>query len=178
MERTTPGFVLFPMSSLQYQRQFDKVFPSIPKRGLPFRGDSCRIDDKHNGLFLGVLEVIASYDSTLKGHLDKVRLSQEDNTRQQVHYLSPQSQNEFIKECSEKVLAKIKLEISDAKYYAMILDSTPDASHKEQTTFILRYVSAVPRIADTVRVFEIQERFMTFMDFSQKKGEDIARGMH
>ena len=128
----------------------------------------------HKGLFLGVLEVIASYDSTLKGHLDKVRLSQEDNTRQQVHYLSPQSQNEFIKECSEKVLAKIKLEISDVKYYAMILGSTPDASHKEQTTFILRYVSAVPRIADTVRVFEIQERFMTFMDFSQKKG----LGMH
>ena len=57
-----------------------------------------------------------------------------------------------------------KLEIRDAKYYAVILDSTPDASHKEQTTFILRYVSAVPRIADTVRVFEIQERFMTFMD--------------
>ena len=115
-------------------------------RGLPFRGDSCRIGDKHNGLFLGVLEVIASYDSTLKGNLDKVRLSQEDNTRQQVHYLSPKSQNEFIKECCEKVLAKIKLEISDAKYYAVILDSTPDASHKEQTTFILRYVSAVPRI--------------------------------
>ena len=72
----------------------------LSERGLPFRGDSCRIGDKHNGLFLGVLEVIASYDSTLKGHLDKVRLSQED---------------EFIKECSEKVLAKIKLEISDAK---------------------------------------------------------------
>ena len=140
----------------------------LSERGLPFRGDSCRIGDKHNGLFLGVLEVIASYDSTLKGHLDKVRLSQEDNTRQQVHYLSPKSQNEFIKECSEKVLAKIKLEISDAKYYAVILDSTPDASHKEQTTFILRYVSAVPRIPDTVRVFEIQERFMTFMDVSSE----------
>ena len=97
-----------------------------------------------------------------------MRLSQEDNTRQQVHYLSSKSQNEFIKECSEKVLAKIKLEISDAKYYAVILDSTPDASHKEQTTFILRYVSAVPRIADTVRVFEIQERFMTFMDVSSE----------
>ena len=61
----------------------------LSERGLPFRGDSCRIGDKHNGLFPGVLQVIASYDSTLKGHLDKVRLSQEDNTRQQVHYLSP-----------------------------------------------------------------------------------------
>ena len=140
----------------------------LSERGLPFRRDPCRIGNKHNGLFLGVLEVIASYDSTLKGHIDYMRLSQEDNTRQQVHYLSPKSQNEFIKECSEKVLAKIKLEISDAKYYAVILDSTPDASHKEQTTFILRYVSAVPRIADTVRVFEIQESFKTFMDVSSE----------
>ena len=82
----------------------------MSERGLLFRGDSCKIGDKHNGLFIGVLKVIACYDSTLKGHLDKVRLSQEDNKRQQVHYLSPLSQNKFIKECSEKVLAKIKLE--------------------------------------------------------------------
>eukprot|EP00731_Ephydatia_muelleri_P006012 Em0003g260a len=150
-----------------FEKADTRSFLSVRKRSPFQRRLMYRIGDKHNGLFIGVLEVIASYDSTLKGHLDKVRLSQEDNTR----YLSPQSQNEFIKECSEKVLANIKLEISDAKYYAMILDSTPDASHKEQTTFILRYVSAVPRIADIVRVFEIQERFM---DFSQKKGEDIA----
>ena len=149
----------------------------LSERGLPFRGNSCKIGDKHNGLFLGIIEVIACYDSTLKGHLEKVRLSQEDNKRQQVHYLSPQSQNEFIKECSEKVLTKIKLEISNAKYYSIILDSTPDASHKEQTTFILRYVSAFHRTADTVRVYDIQERFMTFMDFSQKKGEDSQNGI-
>lgn len=146
----------------------------LSERGLPFRGDSCKIGDKHNGLFLGILEVIACYDSTLKGHLEKVLLSQEDNRREQVHYLSPQSQNEFIKECSEKVLTKIKLEVSDAKYYSIILDSTPDASHKEQTTFILRYVSACHGMTDADRVYDIQERFMTFMDFSQKKGEDIA----
>ena len=114
-----------------FEKTDTRSFLSVRKRS-PFQRRLSRIGDKHNGLFLGVLEVIASYDSTLKGHLDKVRLSQEDNTRQQVHYLSPQSQNEFIKECSEKVLAKIKLEISDAKYYAMILDSTPDASHKDR----------------------------------------------
>ena len=101
-------------------------------------------------------------------------MSQEDDRREQVHYLSPQSQNEFIKECSEKVLNTIKAEVSNAKYYSIILDSTPDASHKEQTTFILRYVSASHRMTDTDHVYDIQERFMTFMNFSQKKGEDIA----
>ena len=149
----------------------------LSERGLPFRGDSCKIRDKHNGLFIGVLEVIAGYDSTLKGHLDKVPLSQEDNKRQQVHYLSPQSQNECIKECSEKVLATIKLEVSDAKYYSIILESTPDMRRirNRLRSFCMRYVSAVPRMADTVRVYDIQERFMTFMDFSQKKGEDITQ---
>ena len=83
----------------------------LSERGLPFRGDSCRIGDKHNGLFLGVLEVIASYDSTLKGHLDNMRLSQEDNTRQQVHYLSPKSQNEFIKSAVRKYWLKSNLKL-------------------------------------------------------------------
>jgi len=105
----------------------------LSERGLPFRGDSCKIGDKHNGLFLGILEVIACYDSTLKGHLEKVLLSQEDNRREQVHYLSPQSQNEFIKECSEKVLTKIKLEVSDAKYYSIILDSIYTRCVKQPT---------------------------------------------
>ena len=121
-----------------------------------------------------MLEVTARYDGILRGHTEKVRLSQEHNRREQVHYLSPGSQNEFINVCSEKEFNKIKHEVSDAKYYSLILDSTPDASHREQTTVILRYLSATIRTIDSICVYQVQERFITFMDFSKKKGEDIA----
>ena len=59
-----------------------------------FQKDVCHsaeTRDKHNGHFLGVLEVTACYDSILKGHLEKVRLSQEDS-KFMSSYLSPQSQ--------------------------------------------------------------------------------------
>ena len=103
----------------------------LVKRGLPFRGDCKVIGDKCNRLFLGILEVITRYEHVLNAHLTKVRQSQDCEKRElQVHYLSYQSQNEFIHEYSEIVKEKILSEIKESKYYSIILDSTPDSSHK------------------------------------------------
>src|SRR6218665_155191 len=146
----------------------------LAERGLPFRGDSLLIGHKSNGLFLGMLEVIAKYDSILNSHLEKVRQSQVDERREQVHYLSPESQNEFIQACSEKLQVKILCEISEAKYFSIMLDSKPDASHTEQTTLIIRYVGATEQSCNET-IHDVQERFLTFHDFAQKKGEDIAK---
>ena len=146
----------------------------LAERGLPFRGDSEVIGDKSNGLFLGLLEVIARYDPVLKAHLAKVRQSQLSEKREQVHYLSPQSQNEFIFECSEILKGKILNEINESKYYSIIIDSTPDTSHKEQTAFIFRYLREAKKDSVSYRVFGIEERFLAFVDFVKKKGEDIA----
>jgi hypothetical protein len=66
--------------------------------------------------------------------------SQEKKERLQVHYLSPETQKEFVKECSVAVKAVILDERQEAKYYAILIDATPDSAHKEQETFILRYV--------------------------------------
>ena len=57
----------------------------------------------------------------------------------QAHYLSADSQNEFINVCGDVVRNVILQERASAKYYAIILDSTPDVSHVEQTTSIIRY---------------------------------------
>ena len=59
--------------------------------------------------------------------------------RLKVHYLSNNSQNEFIAKCSDLV-KHVMEERHSAKYYAIIADSTTDLSHYEQTTFILRYL--------------------------------------
>ena len=56
-----------------------------------------------------------------------------------------------------------------AKYYAIIVDSTPDSSHVKQTTFLLRYP-----VRHESR-FEIVERFLKFIDCSDKTGSKIAQ---
>eukprot|EP00112_Aurelia_sp_Birch-Aquarium-sp1_P025206 Seg827.5 transcript_id=Seg827.5/GoldUCD/mRNA.D3Y31 product="hypothetical protein" protein_id=Seg827.5/GoldUCD/D3Y31 len=49
-----------------------------------------------------------------------------------------------------------------------MVDGTPDSSHTEQTTFILRYLK---RDGDA---FSVQERFMVFADCCNKTGVEIA----
>ena len=140
----------------------------LGERGLAFRGSSNRLDDPDNGNFLGILELLAHYDPVLKQHLDNVRESQKSKRRLQVSYLSVETQNEFIILCGQLVTDKILQELKEAKYYAIIVDSTPDTSHTEQTTIILRMV-----IFDGTK-FVVKERFLQFSDCSKKTGEAIT----
>ena len=55
-----------------------------------------------------------------------------------------------------------------ANYYVIIVDFTADLSHVEQTTFLLRYL--VPHKSR----FEIVERFLKFVDCSDKRRSKIA----
>ena len=140
----------------------------LGERGLAFRGSSQRVGDSDNGNFLGLIELLSHWDPILKEHVLKVEESQKNGDRLQVHYLSPASQNEFIKECSDLVEQRIMEERQLAKYYAIIVDSTPDSSHVEQTTFLLRY------LVRHKSHFEIVERFLKFVDCSGKTGSNIA----
>ena len=81
-------------------------------------------------------------------------MHQDQQSRMQVHYLSWSSQNEFIAESGKLVCDAIVEEVKSAFYYSIIVDGTPDVSHTEQITFILRYAH---RTQDNVR--EIKERF-------------------
>ena len=55
------------------------------------------------------------------------------------------------------------------KYFAVIVDATPDSSHIKQTTFLLRYL----HIRNDI--YEVQERFLMFADGSSKRGIKIAQ---
>ena len=123
---------------------------------------SHRIGDCENGNFLGIIELLSKYDPLLAEHVKRVRESQESHKRIQVHYLSTRTQNEFIELCGEFVQMKILDEIRNAKYYSIIVDATPDYSHKEQTTIIIRYV----KIVDS-STFSIEERFILFDNFKE-----------
>ena len=83
------------------------------------------------------------------------------------HYLSHHIQNEFINICSSVVKSKISEERSEAKYYSIMVDATPDVSHDEQHSFVIRYLSLC------VNKCEVKERFLGFLLDTSKTGEDI-----
>ena len=139
----------------------------LGERGLAFMGLSQRIGDPHNGNFLGIIELVSRYDPVLQLHVNKMGEAQRQGNRVPVHYLSSDSQNEFIAACAGQVQAKILYNLKEAKYYSMIVDATQDSAHMEQTTFILRYVS-LPKDGTS---YEIHE---TFVDCNKKTGSDIA----
>ena len=75
----------------------------LGQRGLAFCGSSLRIGDVDNGNFLGLLELVAHYDPIVEEHVTKVKVAQQKGERLQAHYLSPESQNEFISLCAARV---------------------------------------------------------------------------
>jgi hypothetical protein len=63
------------------------------------------------------------------------------NTWQECYIdLGNQIQNQLIDLLSCKVKSTILEMIRTLKYFSVILDCTPDASHKEQISVVLRYV--------------------------------------
>ena len=63
----------------------------------------------------------------------------------------------------------ILTQLTATKYYFIIVYATPDSSHVEQTSFILRYVHCKDKVT-----YEVQERFLEFVDCNQKTGKSIA----
>jgi hypothetical protein len=83
----------------------------LAERNLPFRGSTIALGDHENGLFLGTLELLSRHNKVLEQHLQEVRRNQESGKLMKTHYLSWQSQNEFIEECGQVVLKAVVNEV-------------------------------------------------------------------
>lgn len=64
---------------------------------------------------MGILELLSRYDPVLEDHLNHVKVSQILGNRLQVHYLSPEVQNEFIRLHANEVIQTILNEREMAK---------------------------------------------------------------
>ena len=82
-------------------------------------------------------------------------------------YLSPTTQNELILLLSKKVKNIILQEVREAKYFAIMCDSTPDISHTDQMTLIVRYVTVKNNIA------QVKKSFLNFFPLNGKTAAEI-----
>ena len=64
-----------------------------------------------------------------------------------------------------ETLKKILADIKEAKFFAMILDLTPDKAHRDQFSFVIRYCLGG----------KVYERFITFLQISNHAGKSMAK---
>ncbi|XP_076941089.1 uncharacterized protein LOC143610513 [Bidens hawaiensis] len=81
------------------------------------------------------------------------------NDELNVRYLGHNIQNELIGLLAHRIRSEIIEKIKQAKYYSIILDCTPDISHQEQMSIIVRYVN-VNLNSNTLTV---EESFLGFL---------------
>lgn len=135
----------------------------LAQRNLAFRGSCDKLAQRSNGNFLGLVETLSKFDPVMAEHVRRVK---NDDIRE--HYLGPMMQNEFIQLISNHVQSKITSNIKAAKYFSVILDCTPDVSHVEQMTIILRHVEIVGKSVN------IAEHFVGFVVVDESTGKGLT----
>ncbi|XP_065664826.1 zinc finger MYM-type protein 1-like [Hydra vulgaris] len=139
------------------------VVKSLASYGLPFRGAEEKYGSSvaNIGNFIMAMELVAEYDPFLCQHISKYGNPGKGNTS----YLSFYTYEQFISIMLEKVLETIIKEVKAATYFSISIDSTPDITHIDQFSFIIRYV--LPN-------GEPVERFIGFIDDAGHKTESLT----
>ncbi|XP_064111573.1 zinc finger MYM-type protein 1-like [Macrobrachium nipponense] len=143
--------------------RFVAIIHSLVERNLPLRGSTYTLYQPNNGNFLKEVELVAQFDPVLKEHI-----ARSQGGASHTSYLGSIIQNEFIDCISKRVVERMVTEIRQSKYFSIILDCTPDLSHKEQLSVIIRIVTAEGTT-------QIKEYFIGFLEAEQTTGEDLSR---
>lgn len=139
------------------------IIQSLAERNMAFRGSTDTLNKPDNGNFLKEVELMAKFDPVMKQHVSRV----ESGAGSHIHYLGKTIQNELIDTISSRIIKRIVEDIKTSKYFSIILDCTPDLSHKEQLSVIVRIVSqeGIP---------QVKEHFLGFLVAEESTGDHLS----
>lgn len=140
------------------------VIVFLAENNLSFRGSNDMLFKPRNGNFLGIIQLIAKFDPILKEYLARISTSKKRRNT----YLSHKIQNELISSMANEVRKTIIASVGRAKYYSILLDCTPDISHKEQLSVILRFIDT------TDNIVSIRENFICFVVIEDTTGSGLS----
>ena len=106
--------------------------------------------------------MLEEFDPVIKEHVRRIT-----SEGLHVHYLGHLIQNELISLLAEEIKKELIKKIKEAKYYSIILDCTPDSSHQEQMTIIVRYLKL------SYNFVTIEESFLGFLNVDDTSGKGL-----
>ncbi|XP_061440730.1 zinc finger MYM-type protein 1-like [Rhineura floridana] len=139
----------------------------LAKQNLAFHGHKEDESSLNKGNFLEMVEMLSKYDPVLKEHLMRLKRST-CKLKVSVSYLAPKTQNEFISAPANHVKEMLVKDIKSTKYFGIMFDSTPDISHTDQMSKVIRYVKI------NNRKVEVKEVFLGFFPLKGKKAADLS----
>lgn len=109
----------------------------LARHNLAFRGHTdTGIPNTQNGNFKDLVILMAKNSIPLSEHIHKIECS----GKKEYSFLTWQRQNQLIESISEEISLQIQLAIKKSHMFSISIDSTFDASIKEQVSFVVRYV--------------------------------------
>ncbi|KAH9782484.1 DUF4371 domain-containing protein [Citrus sinensis] len=106
--------------------------------------------------------MIAKFDPTMQEHIRRIKTGEIHN-----HYLGHNIQNELILMLAHEIKKSIVNKVKEAKYFPVILDCTPDASHQEQMSLILRCIDI------STNLVNVEEYFLGFLKVDDTTGKGL-----
>lgn len=137
----------------------------LAAQNMALRGHREDMDVANAENFRELVKLISNFDSLLKAHLTR-----SVKTPGTPSYLSPEIQNEIIHLMAEQVRDNLLTKIRKAKYYGILVDSSPDLAHREQLSLIVRYIDIDYELKEAC----VRESFLGFSHEDRKDAESVA----
>lgn len=162
---------------LQILERLIALVKVLGSQNLAFQGSNEKLHTIGNGNFLKFVELLSLFDPIMQEHIRRIK-----NDEIHVHYLGKNIQNELIQILSNAAKQKIIEYVQKAKYFSIILDCTPDVTHVEQMTFIIRFVHVASldlnedsaSTSSEEPLVSVREHFLGFIPLEETTGANMS----